>query len=285
MSKRLTILTCPDRKQYLENTIESLKKAGLDNFQGEKIIYVDGYRDTFYRKFTKEFEVIQLELYGFSLEDKKAQTKKSLLHIMRAAARDSIDYLYYFEDDIALSKNTLSVMETVGVPNHLAFVSYCDLKDIGFKYGIAEAPGYDFEAPEFEGGHWGNQALVIPLHSLEMLTKHSIPEWVIHKGEHNFASDILISIMMATGGAEKRLYGVFYPSLVQHTGDISLVNPAATTVGWGRSTLSFKGEEFDASTLDLSKLEFYQGHVYSNMTRQQRLELRFREIRGKRNMD
>lgn len=263
MANRLTILTCPDRTTHLDNTIKSLELAGLNDLDFEKIIYVDGSLDGY-----KQYPGWQL----IRLADHQLFTKDALLKIMVTAAQDKVEQLFYFEDDIVLCKNALHIMHAVEIPNDVAFLAYCDLKDIGSRFGIATAIGHDPAAPPATGGHWGNQALVLPHRSLQLLIDIEPPEWA-----YPYASDVYISTIMVSGSSPIQKYGVFYPSLVQHVGDISIVSPGALLNRWGRDTMSFVGESYDASNIDISNLEIYDGKLVSHLPREARLKLRFRQ--------
>lgn len=264
----LSMLTCPDRREYVEATMASLKHAGIDSFKGKKKLFVDGPTDGYaYPGWDVE------TLSRPEAPDKRLGTKEALLTIMRRTAQAGAPYLIYTEDDILYSKNAVPAIQRIEVPDDLAFLVFCDIKDVGKKPGITETPGYDFEGVQGEGGHWGNQLMKLPLRSLKMLVDHYPPEW-----GYAFASDVLIGIMMATPPAKCRAYGVFSPSLAQHVGARSLVAPGATVVGWGRNASNFQGEDFDCLSIDFDKVQRHLALLPRQMRTEDKMRLRFRDM-------
>lgn len=242
----MTVLTSPKRREYFAATMASIRHAGGDKFRGDKVVFIDGtnvltesdwkwYQDTA----GLDWQLRSTDEHGDAIGTKPSML--SILHAARGATR-----LIYLEDDVALCKNAILFSARVHIPGHLAFISLCDIKNVAPLPGFTECPGYDYEAPTGEGGHWGNQMLIIPGSSLAYLhSSVSLPDWDLSTK----ASDIMLGISLATGPAPWKEFGVFSPSLAQHVGDRSLVNPLATVHGWGRDSLTWPGANFDALTL------------------------------------
>lgn len=249
--ERLSILTCPDRPEYLGPTIDSIRRAGADRFDGDRVIYVDG-----------PTEGIAHEGWRVErLAPGPLKTRKALVEIMRLAGRDGVDRLYYVEDDVAFCRNAIDLARRIEVPRRYAFVVLCDIKWVARDEGLAASPGWDAELGLPLAGHWGNQALIIPSWSLREMVEVDESEWTLE-----FASDLMISVVMAHEPASCSEYLTLCPSIAQHEGHRSLVSPGAKIVGWGRSARSFPGEDFDALSIDPAKLRVYPGWSPRGMT-------------------
>lgn len=236
----LTMLTCTERADYFVDTLNNLGPAGADTFPGKKKIYVDGsfVDHHHYATYARSgWEVNTISPKGL------VGTKEALLYIMREAASADAEYLLYFEDDVQPCKNAVTFMERFEVPSHLGFITFCDIKHLGIKPGITEVPGWDTTKKNNYAGHWGNQALKVPLRSLKVMLEHKIPP------DHGkYASDVVLGLMTAMPPKASG-YGVFNPSVVQHTGIRSLVAPTMKWNPYGRLALSYPGSSFDALTL------------------------------------
>lgn len=258
----LTVLTCPERLEYLAATLESLRLAGAEALDADRFVFVDGDPGAVA---APGWQVVGVDPQGARLG-----TKAALLAVMRTAARSGADHLIYTEDDVAYCRNALTAIERIGCPDDLGFVTHCDIKRVGVNAGMTEAPGYDPGSGPGEVGHWGNQCLYIPGRSLEIMLSAPEPEWAADK-----SSDILLGIMLASPAAPCVSYGAFVPSLAQHVGARSLVMPGIGVHGWGRDANTFPGEEFDALSLDLANNRRSVAVLPRQMSVQDRLRLRF----------
>jgi len=299
----MTVLTCPLRREYFASTMASVRKAGGDRFEGPKVVFVDGGSDltaeewAWYKEIAGPWWDVR-STNGYAKTDNPfLETKNAMLAILHAAADDGASYLIYMEDDIVLCKNAIDALSKVRVHDHIAFYTFCDIKNVATLSGVTEYAGYDFLAPAGEGGHWGNQLLLIPGRSLRYLRKTTVlpnwtttlknlgPNWMhgpAQLAEEKRASDILLGLSLACEPAPWRAYGVFTPSLAQHVGERSLVNPVATLGRWGRDTLTWPGEDFDALTLDLECSQVHEGVPDHRIDGKTRLQRRFRPMRPKK---
>lgn len=291
----MTVLTCPARREYFAATMASINAAGANEFLGEKIVFIDG---------TDQFTQDDWNWYantagsGWDLRctslaplSPAIGTKPAMLHVLHEAAKAEASWLLYMEDDILLSKNAIRAVVSMNYPKHLAFVSFCDIKNVAPLTGITECPGYDFEGPTGEGGHWGNQMLVIQGEALSYLqASTTMPDWNITLPDHRAswpksaadivlgkkASDIMLGISLACPPAPWSRYGVFSPSLAQHVGERSLVNPKATVSGWGRDSLTWRGEDFDSLSTELRSPKLHEAIPHWKMGPKMKMQIRFR---------
>lgn len=251
----LTVLTSPLRTCYYEATISKLIDAGADVFTGVCTLFVDGPAHTgspleahapwgpeggrYKRLVPANWRVLSCRSDGRS-----HGTKEAFLGVIYAAADADAEFLLYFEDDVLPCANAVTAMCQIPVPDDIAFLTFCDIKQLCGEDNtpkIRRIDGYDYET---NTGHWGNQALKFPLRALKHLASAGIPPW-----HYKHASDVLAAILLTTGSAPWRKYGVVSPSLIQHIGAQSLVDPHAPPYGFGRQPANFVGEDFDALTL------------------------------------
>jgi len=301
MKRRLSVLTCSRRRIYIDDTITSLNRAGAVDFDGDRVIYVDGDPTGY------EFpgwrveglpqgplhETVQSE-WDAGIQGPKATlyagllgTKAALLEVMRRASVDRVEMLYYTEDDVKWARNAVPFMVGMAENMHddLAFYTFCDIKQIALHQGITTMVGYDFAGPRpGEGGHWGNQALAVPLRSLDLIAQPEPPSWkeflqkVGRPSESPYASDVYLAVVTATPPAPCSEYGVIYPSVAYHAGDRSIVLPGAVAAGWGRQTLSYPGDDYDMMRLSwmFERAPRQRGLLPREYTDEVRIRLRFR---------
>jgi hypothetical protein len=295
----LTVLTCPARREYFAATIASLRWAGSDKFTGEKIVFIDGTTQlsdedwAWYREAAPGWSFRSTSPDGASIG-----TKPAMLSLLHQAAEAAVERLVYCEDDILCSKNAIPAILRLKGHDRLAFVSFCDIKNLGFKPGLTEAPGYDFAGPSGQGGHWGNQMLLLSGKALQYLRSTTeMPDWGISipnlgqdwpkKPEDialgKKASDIMLGISLALPPAPWAKYGIFTPSLCQHIGERSLVNPVATANGFGRDSLTWPGTDFDALTLNLEDPEHHEAIPHWRADKRTQYAIRFRGGNARRN--
>ncbi len=298
MKRRLSILTCTKRRDYLPATVASLERAGALAFDGDRVIYVDG--DAMGYAFPG-WRVEGLPLGPLhrpdtnELSDGLLGTKQALLEVMRRAWVDGIEMLYYGEDDVAYALNAVPFM--IGMAegpsmDGLGFQTFCDIKQIAVHQGLTTMIGYDFDSPRpGEGGHWGNQALAIPRRTLEHIVQPDPPAWKeflakIHYGKPDtfYASDVYIGVIATAPPSTCSEYGVVYPSPAFHSGNASLVLPGAKVVGrdggppWGRQTHSYPGDDFDMMQFAwmFRGAPRQRGELPREYSDEKRLRLRFR---------
>lgn len=289
----MTVLTCAARREYFAATMASIRAADDGFFLGEKVVFVDGANQLSPEDW-KWYEDAAGSGWRFEMTDPHGEaigTKPAMIALLHVVASAGAAWLLYMEDDITLSKNAIAAVccYAHSHPAHLAFTTFCDIKNIAPLDGVTECPGYDFSGPTGEGGHWGNQMLLIPgaaMHYLQSIT--TLPDWGITIPPHERswpkdwtdvvlgrkASDILLGISLACSPSPWTKYGVFSPSLAQHVGENSLVNPKATVTGWGRDTLTWRGEDFDA--LSLPEPKFHEAVPHWRADQKTRMQIRFR---------
>jgi len=228
----LTVLTTPRRRDYLAATVASMVVAGAMALDYERIIFVDGPADN-YSNFPG-WRICQLA-------PKPLGVRYACFRILESAAHAGAESIIYCEDDVNYCANALTAIAAIRVPEQASFVSFCDIKHSAYKAGFAVAPGYDWNAVENQGGHWGNQCVKIPGRSLAKLIQNESPfqDWKI-------ASDCVLGMVLGD-------YATFNPSLAQHTGAVSTVqdmmNGRIPFEGRGRLAASYPGDSFDALSL------------------------------------
>lgn len=277
MKPLLSVLTHPARRDYFAATMASVRAAGGDEYS--RTVFIDG-QGSLSPSDHDWYRAVAGPGWSFAATHPSGEaigTKSSMLAVLHAAAGS--ERLIYLEDDIVLCKNAISFVARYEMPLDVAFVSFCDIKNAAPRPGLTVCPGYDYDAPMGQGGHWGNQMLLIPGRSLRFLRDAvALPDW----GDARIASDIMLGISLATGPAPWRTYGIYSPSLAQHVGERSLVNPNAVARGFGRDTLTFPGTAFDAMTLamDPPRQPVVPLHLADAKTR---IQIRFRGGNGPRN--
>lgn len=229
----LSVLTCPTRPHYWEQTIMAIDAAGGAYFHGRKVLFVDGDPDgpIYYRGAVAS---------GWAVRDCRKEigqrqgSARSMLAVLQAAAADEAPYLLYFEDDLQLARHAVEVMERMPVPGDFWALQFCDLKRIG---------GPDIINTAQTDHHWGNQAMKLPRWTIERGAK-----WAsTYEHQHPYASDVLLGMIGTTPATP--FFGVVAPSIVQHIGAESICNPNRDLSEYGRSAHNFPGVDFDARTL------------------------------------
>ncbi len=236
----LSVLTCRRRVSYLDATIASLEKAGATEDRVLRMICSDGPIDKFTHNGWR---------YLYALEP--VGNLRKFFDVLEFARAYSADRLFYFEDDVVLCKNAIARMQSVGVPEHLAFVSYFDMKEV--KPHQSRTPALlNVPVMGLDGqGFWGLQAVVFPKRTMDYLLANRAQILDEAGGEaRRHQSDYFMG--QALLRSPWPTYGVHVPNLVQHVGELSAVNKNAAT--WkdyrvNRRSTCFWGEHIDAEEL------------------------------------
>lgn len=222
----ISVMTCPSRGQYLEQTIASIERAGGDAF--DRVLYVDGPADAYEGRFPGWF------VSCVSAEPGRG-ARHGMVEIMRRAAAADVELLLYFEDDVLLCRNAIRAMIEIGVPEPLGFVQYCEISDepAGPPLELYARPGQPRALPGY-GGFRGCQALAVPLRTLRTFETWEAPAWMTSHECDGVMAQIA------------PVYGVL-DSLAFHTGVVSAALGRAhvrdfVARGW-------PGEDYDADDL------------------------------------
>jgi hypothetical protein len=180
--------------------------------------------------------------------DGPSGTIPALLRMWRGALALGADALLMFEDDVLPCRNAVHRMVRHGVPDDCALASFLDMNRMpeGTEEGLYRVTGHGFSTPTTTP-FWGHQALLVPRRTLQevaALSPEATAEMVHRFG---LGSDCMLGHLMATGAISRPSYGVHVPSLVQHVGAQSRVNPESRD--HVRPARNFPGADFDALTL------------------------------------
>lgn len=198
MRHLLSVMTAPrppTAPDYLSNTLKTLEGDSAGEWRGERLIYSDG---PFMRSRPAGWEIV---------ERPKAGQLKAMWGAFELALERDVDLLTFLEDDILVCKNGLSFIQTVAVPDRLAFVSWYsylrlppDLNEIAItnpngRYSFLGACGF-----------------TVPKRTLRVLVDgRSSVKWPWDRIGDGLMSHIL----------KGQSFGVYVPNLVQHVGYVS----------------------------------------------------------------
>lgn len=222
----LIVQTSPRKKPYLERTLESLKAAGSDWWEGPKYIVADGYRPNVHS------ESPLLDGWSVLSTIECLGQARTFFRALQIAAPNKM--LTFFEDDIELAKDSLAYMKRVVMDPDLALISWHDVPMCLFR-SIPPPPVFTIMAAQ----SWARaQAITLPQRTiLAVLDSPITRAWPTRHG----ADRIFAAVMPGT------LCAVHYPNLVQHVGGLD--SEVGNTFEGERLSLSYIGS--DASALAL----------------------------------
>lgn len=225
MKSRVSVLTCATRRDYLAQTIASLERGGAD-LADERILFVDGPASAYEGRFP-DWDVVSVS------PDAARGARLAMTEVMRRAAREGVELLLYFEDDVIVTRNAIPAMLEIGVPEPLGLVAYCDLMWVGRHLELVAFPGCPKGQGVPDGGFMGCQALALPRRTLQAFLEWTPPAWL--EPDKNNCD--------ATIGLIAEQYGIF-DSLANHVGEVSAIYGGRYSRP--REVRSWVGEDFDA---------------------------------------
>ena len=201
--------TRPAGADYFGATLAQLEAAGAKGLPADsKVIYSDG---PFERPRPAGWRVIETP----RAEGTRPVLKRAC-ELARAAGRD----LVFFEDDLQVAAGAVEQICAFEVPEELAFVSFFDsVTPPGAAAGLHV---YDLRDP---APYWGLQAVRIPARSLPHLWPARGPQLVMPRARQagpQCSRDYAMKFFLRFSPTPR--YGVLFPHLVQHIGDVSAVN-------------------------------------------------------------
>lgn len=222
----ISVLTTPARQKYLASTIATLEAAGA-SAEFHRAIHVDG-DDRLVADFSG------WEKISVSSREPARGTRLAMWRIFYRGALNNAPFLLYFEDDIAVCKNTVTAMAALAVPDEFDFISFLQMNPVlPMRAGkLRRVNGTPF---------WGAQALKLPARSLARFV-HEIGNPV---GQYTQACDNWLG--------EHLKGAVVDPTIVRHVGEETTI-PVQLEQGVGlhrpedlhRRGLNYAGDDFDA---------------------------------------
>jgi len=236
----VTVLTTPRTPSYLQDTLESLNKAGAGDCA--RLLVCDGVLTG----------PTHLGWDVFETGAKQGNLRAFFAVLARAYERGA-ERLLYFEDDICCSVNAVAQMRKVGVPSDCAWTAFFDMKEVaeGTPRGLYRTSpgGVDGQ------GWWGFQSVMIPKRTLIWLLSRK-KEILREAGEVLHCSDFFAGHAMLRSPWPE--VAIHVPSLVQHVGaNTSSIWPGEGQYEVNRVAQNFLGVFEDA----LQDVETPRGRV------------------------
>lgn len=243
MKPILTVLSDPIRRpQYWRDTMLSIDVNGGDRFH--KHLFVPPKVFTGYLASPISFPG------GWaihSLPENRLGSTFALLNWILDDVTSVSDtpYILYCEDDIEFARNALHAIDQIEVPSDCGLLSFCNLREsiVTDDSWIERFPGrFDLRYPESNPYKlWGSQCLKIPARSFDTWRKRPPIQW------YDNSADVYLGSVLCGDQSPTPMYGQYVPSLVRHTGTVSLVHPDKPSTGYGRETCDF----YEGNALDL----------------------------------
>jgi hypothetical protein len=216
----LIVMTSPRKKPYLERTLESLKAAGSDWWEGPKFVVADGCKP-----------IVPDDWVVLPTVECLGQARTFFRAFNVAAA---FNMLTFFEDDIELAKDSLAYIKRVVFDPDLALISWHDVPLCPFR-SVPPPPVFTIVPAK----SWARaQGITIPRRTiLNVLDSPITKAWPVRHGADRIFSAVMPEVPCA----------VHYPNLVQHVGGLD--SEVGNTFEGERLSLSYIGS--DASALAL----------------------------------
>ncbi|HEU0081832.1 MAG TPA: hypothetical protein VFQ87_03095 [Bradyrhizobium sp.] len=246
----VVVLTTPKRPQYLAQTLRDLDACGGHAIP-RRVVAVDGpLRDVLkLRALPRGWELMQVGPGGRGNRECFANVCR------KVAAMPGAGDLLFFEDDVTGCANALTALDRLQVPDDVGFIQAFDHRN---RLPDATAPmllRLATDEPEDGLWFWGNQALKIPSRTVAHLAQQPADRfvqgvaWDQTERSLTYGADVWLGAHAASSWAPWQVYGLIAPSLFQHTGGISAVNPQwRLTPGMWRIARNWR-REFDGLTL------------------------------------
>jgi len=227
----IAVSTClrPGGVSYLRETLRSLEAAGASNFP--KIVFSNG-------------PIPPIDICPWPCQETTtASSRSNLVAAISMAANLNAERLLFFEDDILACVGAVERMATVKIPGDVSFMTFHDLKELQndetMRPSVMRVPAKGFDGR----GFWGNQAIAIPNLTLRYLAKKDF--FSIRRDELPGGGDSSIGDLAAS--SPRPFFSVHIPSLVRHTGAVSVAHPGAQL--GKRQPRNYRGDSFDAHQL------------------------------------
>lgn len=226
----ISVLTTPKRPGYIQRTLRELDNAGAqalaERTGAVRFLAVDGNPD----EITDRPGWVKGQV-----GDGLGGTRRAMLRVIQAAADDGAESLLYFEDDVLPCYDAVVALAFLPVPEDCGFLVACDVRGMGgWAPALITAAADD---PAFAPGFWGSMAVKIPGRALHHLRAHQLD---ITSPQMN-AADVWLGQQLAAAAAPWHKFMVVAPSLFQHYGMTSAVDPARTLEGPGRMARNWNG--------------------------------------------
>lgn len=239
----ITILTTPRRQKYTADTLRDLVDNGIPTWQLDYCrLLVDG--DSM-KVCNVPPNWQHVEIHDGVRRKGTAGAVNSALKYAHAVLKHYPRSWLYFEDDTKGCKQSVIAMDYIKIPDDCAFLVFCDIIERGTKEPSFRR--YKGERETLTYGHWGNQALKIRPDAVDYVISNGIE---LPKMRYPHSSDVLLAHALCAPPSPWPYYGVVSPSLFNHVGVQSSINPRAPFKGKGRVTANYAGDDFDALSVD-----------------------------------
>lgn len=217
----LILQTCHRPEAYLLRTLEALRRAGLENWQGPRLLIADGYDPR--------------ECYGLALQGWQVYAtaaRQRMTATTKRAWQLALDlgatYVTHVEDDVVFAQGALDYIARVTLPLDAFLASWFT------RY----APPVNARGPYWHGRPMAEyarlQCVTFPAETLRIVLASDVSRmWPWLNGFDN---------VFRVGWPDKRCY-IHYPNTVEHIGTNSTILDQGLQVSG-----QFVGEAFDART-------------------------------------
>jgi len=223
---RISVVTCSERTRYLLDTLVAIDEEGGGDVL--RTVYSDG-------PCSAEIRVQVPSAWSLiEKEDGPSGTRHMMWWIFVRELALGVERLLYFEDDIALAPRAVTRMRACEVADDHAMTTFYDWKefpDPSTRHGYYTVPSLGRD----DLGICGSQALMIPRQILEWVVSKPPDAWGNFTGRH--ASDYMLSLALSQSAQPR--HHVHLPSLVDHLGHESVVDPSRSIVPGRRRAAIF----------------------------------------------
>lgn len=230
---------------YLSETLGSLwlAGAGLASKSG-RVVFSDGPPP---KEFEEHSERWSMEVTSME----RSSSRTNLWAAIRMAAREGVERLIYFEDDVIACQQAIERMVTVPILNKTGLVTFHDYKEIeaGKPDGLYVVP----ITGRYATGFWGLQSVVFSWGGIQTLAKRDPFSVYTELRKNN--GDRTVEKFLNDSRYDK--IQVHVPALVRHTGEHSIAHPGKPLVQ--RQSPHYRGDDFNAMTGSSNALTYGWG--------------------------
>lgn len=240
MNSWIVVTTCRREPSYLEATLAALEAGGAGHAR-RRIILADGELPS--AEQCPGWEIASV------VPGRATPTGTSVRALFRAfalAEGAGVERLVMCEDDIVVCRNAILRALTLEIPDDLAFVDFCDLKELS-----PDAPAGIHVAPTLGGdgrGYHGAQLMSFPERTIRYLapgprwSSDRVTAWAWRRQVTPRSGDMILGATLAESPWPH--YGIHVPCLAEHVGEVSGFGDRPLRAG--RIATCFPGVHYDA---------------------------------------